>query len=192
MELNNKRSHDRSYSRCKKRTSRHGGLCGDGGDPAGLDRRSRNPSHEVRLFTVPNWSPVCRRACPSPHVRPFLWRLQAISVREDPPTPSSTRPFLNSLLKLHIRNGGADSHTSNNRNCSQLHGLNLRHDGRTSSSFLLPPEPRTDLPFAILSLVMCICFSQHWSNADMWRVVTPVGTCVFFYRVHMHSVLHAV
>uniref|UniRef100_A0A4W6C7D9 Translocase of inner mitochondrial membrane 17 homolog A (yeast) n=1 Tax=Lates calcarifer TaxID=8187 RepID=A0A4W6C7D9_LATCA len=44
-----------------------------------------DPAHQVCLFTVPNWTSVCRGTCPCSHAHPFLRRLQTISVRG--PTP---------------------------------------------------------------------------------------------------------
>lgn len=52
-------------------------------------------------------------------------------------TSLSSRPFVNSLLKLKRRNGGAEYHTSNGRKCTQLYGLSEKRTTKHVTIFLL-------------------------------------------------------
>lgn len=118
------------------------------------------------------------------------------NISERTPHFLSTRPFLNSLLKLRRRNGDAKYHTSNNSNCSQPNGPCQKSEGQNTSSFSFFQEPCTDLPFCHSQ--PCHVHPSHLTLVKYRHVVRFVVWCsrvcgdmvCFFCFVHIQYVLH--
>lgn len=105
---------------------------------------------------------------PAPMPTPSFGDYRQYQWEDPPPISLSTRPFWIPCWSYEEEMEMQIATHQIIETCTWCNGLCQRSEGWNTSLFSFSPEPCTDLPFAILSLVMCICFTYHLLNTEMW------------------------